>query len=336
MATAIGCAVWIAVFAGVLLVERSQLRRLGLPADGLLDWPLAAVLALGVTLTLGSLHGLLQALRQRWRPPAACTDWRDGQTVQVGGVLEVQGPALQAPFSGRPAAYLTYSAHTWQRGFEGTVPQDPHFRGLQHLPCRLRVGTTTLELRGFPSPRAIDEQVVDGPEVERAAARHLARTRWQHAPDIGSADLTALDNPHVSAAAGTGPDAGVHLINRLARETLDLPRLSGQEAALLERLRQRPWRFKERVLAPGDTVTAVGTWRASPPHLDIGYGVTRAEHALHPGQPGQPGQLAARRAGTAAAFVLVLGVLTVAAHALVWHQQGMLVRAAGEALGVPP
>lgn len=334
MATAIGCAVWIAVFAGVLLAERSQLRRLGLPADGLLDWPLAAVLALGVTLTLGSLHGLLQALRQRRHPPAAHTDWRDGQTVQVGGVLEVQGPALQSPFSGRPAAYLTYSAHTWQRSHEGTVPQDPHFRGLQHVPCRLRVGATTLELRGFPSPRAVDEQVIDGPEVERSAARHLARTRWQHAPDIGSADLAALDNPYgTAAAAGTGPDAGVHLINRLARETLDLPRLAGQEAALLERLRQRPWHFKERVLAPGETVTAVGTWRARPPHLDIGYGVTRAEHALH---PGQPGQLAVRRIGTAAAFVLVLGALTVAAHGLVWHQQGALVRAAGEALGMQP
>lgn len=331
MATAIGCAVWIAVFAAVLLVERGQLRRLALPAEGLLDWPLAALLALGVTLTLGSLHGLLLALRQRRRPAGKRADWRDGETVRIGGTLEAQGPALQAPFSGRPAAYLTYRAATQQRSYEGTVPQDPHFRGLQQVPCRLRLGTSTIELRGFPSPRAVVEQVVDGPEVERAAARHLARTPWQHAPDIGSVDLATLGSPYGSARAGAGPDAGVHLMNRLAREALDLPRLAGQEAALLERLRQRPWRFHERVLAPGETVTALGTWHTSPPHLDIGYGVTSAEHALH---PGRPEQLATRQIGTAVAFVLVLGVLTAAAHALVWHQDGALVRAAGEALGI--
>jgi hypothetical protein len=55
----------------------------------------------------------------------------------------------------------------------GGVPVAP----MQHVPCRLRVGTARIELRGFPSPRAVDEQAVDGPEVERAAARHLARTQ---------------------------------------------------------------------------------------------------------------------------------------------------------------
>lgn len=333
MRTAFGCLVWIVVFALVLLLERDQLQRLpALPRQALFDWPLAVPLALGVTLTAGSLHGLLLALWQRLRPTAATTDWRDGETVRVGGVLEVQGPVPKAPFSGRPAAYLSYSAHTGQRSFEGTVPQDPHFRGLQQAPCRLRVGTARIELRGFPSPRAVDEEAFDGPEVERAAAHHLARTPWQQAPDIASTDLTTLGKPFGTAMAGAGPDAGVHLMNHLAREVLDLPRLAGQEAALLERLRQRPWHFKERVLAPGLTVTAVGTWRASPPHLDIGYGMTGAEHALH---PGPPARLATRQIGIALAFVLVLGALTVAGHALVWHEGGALVRLAAEALGMP-
>lgn len=332
MRTTLGCLVWIVAFAAVLLVEHDQLMRLpALPRDAWLGWPLAALLTLGVTLTAGSLHGLLLALWQRLRAGAVGTNWRDGETVRVGGVLEPTGAALLAPFSGRPAAYLSYSGRAPDRGHVDATAQGPHLRGVQHLPCRLRVGSVRIELRGFPSLRAVDEQAVDGPEVERAAARHLARTRWRPSPDIGALDLATLGNPLADARPGAGPDAGAHLINPAAQEALGLPGLAGPEAALLQRLRQRPWRFHERVLAPGETVTAVGTWRAEPPHLDIAYGVTGAEHALH---PGRPEQLATRQIGIAVAVVGVLGVLTAAAHALVWHQGGALLRTAGEALGI--
>ena len=332
MKTAVGCMVWIVVFAGVLLLEHDGLMRLpAAPRGPLLAWGLAAALTLGVVLTAGSLHGLLLALWRRLRP-ADGSGWRDGQTVHVGGVLEVQGPPLQAPFSGRPAAYLTYSAHTWQRGFEGTVRQEPHFHGLQHADCRLRIGSRVIALRGFPSPRAIDEQAIDGPEVAAAAAAHLARTPWQEAPHIANADLAALDNPFAAAAAGAGAGAGRHLMNRLAREVLGLPGHAGQAGALLDRLRERPWHFKERVLAPGTTVTAIGTWREQPPHLDIGYGPTTAGHALH---PGPPARVATRELLVALVFTVVLGALTVAAHAAVWHDGGAWLRAAGQAAGIP-
>lgn len=335
MRTALGCFVWIVVFALVLLFERAQLQRLpalsDLPQRGLLDTALAALLAPGVTLTAGSLCGLFAAARRRSRGTPSPGGWRDGEVVRVGGVLEAEGAVLQAPFSGRPAVCLTYSAHTWQRGFEGTVPQDPHFRGLQHVPCRLHVDGARLALRGFPSPRHVVEQVVDGPQAEAGAARHLARTAWQASPDIASADLAAFGEPFRDARPGTGPDAGLHLMNRLASEALDLPRLAGQEAALLQRLRERPWRFKERVWAPGEAVTAVGTWHAQPPHLDVGYGVTSADHGLH---PGGAERLARRESGTALGFALVLGVLTAAVHVVAWHRDGALLRAAAQALGL--
>lgn len=332
MRTTVGCLVWIVVFAAVLLVEHDRLMRLpALPRDAWLGWPLAALLTLGVTLTAGGLQGLLLALWRRLRAGAAGTRWRDGETVRVGGLLEAPGAALLAPFSGRPAAYLSYSGRAPERGYVDATVQGPHLRGVQHLPCRLRVGSSRIELRGFPSLRAIDEQAVDGPEVERAAARHLARTRWRSAPDIGALDLATLGNPLTDATPGAGPDAGAHLINPTAQAALGLPGLAGQELRLLERLRQRPWRFYERVLAPGEMVTAVGTWRANPPHLDIAYGVTGAEHALH---PGAPAQLAQREIVIALVFTLLLGVLTVAAHALVWDQGGALLRSAGEALGI--
>jgi hypothetical protein len=103
--------------------------------------------------------------------------WRDGDVVRVAGELEAQGDVRTAPFSACPAAYLTSSAHKWQHGFDDRVPQDPHFRGLQqHVPCRLRVGPARVELRGFPSPRPVVEQVAVGPQVEASAARYLART----------------------------------------------------------------------------------------------------------------------------------------------------------------
>lgn len=150
-------------------------------------------------------------------------------------------------------------------------------------------------------------------------------------PDFAAAESAAFCEPFRDARPGAGPDAGTHLMNRLAAEALDLPRLAGHEAALLQRLRERPWRLKERVWAPGETVTAVGTWCAHPPHLDFGCGVTSAEDGLH---PGGSERLARREIGTALGFALVLGALTVAAHAVVWHRDGALLRAGAEALGL--
>ena len=332
MATAIGCVVWIVVFAGVLLLEHDGLMRLPeLPRDTWLGWPLAAALAGGVTLTAGSLHGLLLALWRRLRP-ADAGRWRDGETVRVGGVLEPLGPVLQAPFSGRPAACLTYSAHTQARGLDTSVAQDPHLRGLQQVPCRLRVGSRHIELRGFPSPQTVLEEDVTSPGAEQAAARHLARTPWQVTPDIGTFDLLSQRNPLAQARPGAGPEAGLHLINAAAQAELDLPRLAGREAPLLQRLRQHRWRFEERIWAPGQAYTAVGTWRAQPPHLDIGCGPTSAHHALH---PGTPQRLASRELVTAAVFTLVLGALTVAAHLAVRHEGGAWLRGLGQAAGLP-
>ena len=331
MGTAIGCVVWIVVFAGVLLLEHDGLMRLpAMPRDPLLAWGLAAALTLGVTLTAGSLHGLLLALWRRLRP-ADTGRWRDGERVRVGGVLEPVGPALQAPFSGRPAAYVDYTARTPERGTDGSVSQGPRLRGLQQAPCRLRVGSRHVELRGFPSPQTMPEEDVTSPEAEQAAARHLARTAWQASPDIGSVDLLSLRNPFAQVRPGAGPDAGLHLINAPAQAELDLPRLAGREAPLLQRLRQRRWRFEERIWPPGQAYTAVGTWRAQPPHLDIGYGPTRADHALH---PGTPQRLASRELITAAVFTLVLGALTVAAHLAVRHEGGAWLRSLGEAAGI--
>jgi hypothetical protein len=331
MATAFGCLVWIVVFAGVLLLEHDGLMRLpAMPRDLPLAWGLAAALSLGVTLTAGSLHGLLLALWRRLRP-ADTGRWRDGETVRVGGVLEPAGPVLQAPFTGRPAACLTYSAHAQERGLDGSVAQRPHLRGLQQVPCRLRVGSRHIELRGFPSPQPLPEEDVTSPEAEQAAARHLARATWQASPDIGSLDLLSLRNPFAQARPGAGPDAGLHLINAPAQAELELPRLAGREAALLQRLRQRRWHFEERIWPPGQAYTAVGTWRAQPPHLDIGYGPTSADHGLH---PGTPQRLASRELVTAGVFTLVLGALTVAAHLAVRHEGGAWLRSLGEAAGI--
>jgi hypothetical protein len=75
----------------------------------------------------------------------------------------------------------------------------------------------------------------------------------------------------------------------------------------------------------------VGTWRAQPPHIEIGYSAASPDHAVH---PGTPERLSIRQVGTALAFVLVLGALTLAGHVLVWYQDGVLLRQAVDALGV--
>jgi hypothetical protein len=123
----------------------------------------------------------------------------------------------------------------------------------------------------------------------------------------------------------------VHLINALAAERWGCPASPARRPRCCNACASGAGTSRNACSPRAQAVTAVGTWRADPPHLDIGYGAASAGHALH---PGRPEQLATRQIGIAVAFVLVLGALTAAAHALVWHQGGALVRTAGEALGI--
>ena len=79
-----GCLTLTGLFGLALVLERLALGERGMP----LPWLAAALLAASLTLALGSVQGVAQALRRRNAPESEPSRWRDGESVRTGGRIE--------------------------------------------------------------------------------------------------------------------------------------------------------------------------------------------------------------------------------------------------------
>ncbi len=309
-----GCLLMLALFAAALAIEWQAVGALGLPHAGLV----ATLLALLATMALGSLQGIAQAWRQRRAPQDEPARWRDGATVRVQGTLRAAAEAAQAPFSQRPAVYLDYGAWAPDPPSAARVVERPHWRGFVAAPALLQTRAGPIPLWGMPPPRHWPEQQSLGEPGRTRAARHLARTTWERAPDIALAPLDAL----MDACAGQAQQAGGvsrHLMNVEAAEALGLDGGPVGEAVLQRRLGERAWTFAERLVPPGALVTVIGTYHERPRHIDVSLSPRHPDHALH---LGAAATLAAGQWRTTLVFALVLMALALAAHALVYLDGG--------------
>jgi hypothetical protein len=165
----------------------------------------------------------------------------------------------------------------------------------------------------------LSEEQYSGPEHLDRAANHLARTDWSPAPDTWSAALEEGE-AIVSGSPGSLPS---HLINRLGRDVLGMEAASSSAPEFRQRLAERNWLLRERILGPGAEVTVVGTFRANPPRVDVSYGPTSAQHAI---TPGAAAATASRDFSQTVIFILVLALLTAAAHWVVFSSGGAVYR----------
>ncbi|MEE4135525.1 MAG: hypothetical protein V2I32_05560 [Desulforhopalus sp.] len=313
-----GCLILPAVFAAVYWLERLAVDRLELPHA----WIPAVVLAIGVTLLLGSFQGVAQAWQTKTTPETNPRSWQDGQTVRLGGVLRATGRVLQAPFSGREAVVLWYEA-TAQHWQEGNRQSRPSFRGIDLVPCVLESAAGRFALTGVPRLRDIPEEEFSGEGHLERAASHLVHSEWRAAPDFLAV------NAHEAMATFSGDAASlpVNLMNRLAREILGMDDGEGNVETCRQRLVQRKWLLRERLLAAGSEVTVVGTYHANPPRLDIGYRLDCPQHAV---VPGAAVTTAASGLRQTLIFVVVLALLTAAGHYLVFSSGGAMYRSLAE------
>ncbi len=309
----------IALFAGAAWLTHRQLHALGLPHA----WVLASLLALGVTLSLGSLQGVWQAWRRRGEPESAAL--RDGTLVRLSGELQAEGRPVLAPFSGREALFVRYAGSAAEADGDDVGTRRPHWRGLRSTPCRLRSRVGVLSLRGFPSLGAVAEQQFSGAAHHPAAAQVLAETAWQLAPELPAFDLQSAAQ---AWAIGT-----VDLINPQALQRLQMEVGRSTPAEVLRRLPERPWVFRERVVPPGVPVTVVGTWRAAQAVLDVGCGPQSPAHEI---VLGDAAALARRQFAVALGFATGLWALTLAGYGVVMVERGAWVRAALAAMGALP
>jgi len=316
-----GCLFLILMYVVAVTLEYQSLNTL--PFAGYV----AAILALGVTLVLGSLQGLVQALRLRALPETDIGQWRDGQQVRVAGTLHATGEALRAPISDRPALFCDYMGKARHVDFATARREVPHWHGFMAAPCVLRTSSVALAVVGMPSLREVPQTLYQGHEHYPSAARHLARTDWQLAPELVNVMSPAGVGLFSGGLAGLPP----HLINHAALERLRMRIGESSEAELLEALGVDQWRFGERIVPPGAEVTLIGTYRASPPSIDINSSVGTSEHAL---LLGGAERTAARHLATTLIFIVVLAGLTVAAHYAVYADDSLRYLSALRGLGL--
>jgi len=310
-----GCLALLAILTAACLLEKWALDRRALPEP----WIAAAALGLAITMTAGTVQGLLSARRlnnQRQTPPE---QWTDGQLIRIGGTMRCIGPAPRTPFTGREAALFEYEAGA--PDFAGTPRKKRGlaWRGMDMAQCALETGHGQIRLTGFPSLKHFSMQGLQSAEFMRQAARKLANTDWKFMPDTFEGRIPEMEREFANAEG----EMPVDRINRTAAEWLDIEAGKGSEQHFLDRLSERKWNFFERLVAPGDEVTAVGTYHSSPRRIDIGLGVRNAQHALY---PGNADRTAAGETRTAAVFLIVLGLITVAMHYLVYSRDGTVYR----------
>ena len=333
-----GCLTLTGLFGLALFLERLALGERGMP----LPWLAAALLAASLTLALGSVQGVAQALRRRNAPESEPSRWRDGESVRTGGRIEPSGPLLRTPLGGCDAVLVEYSIYRVPSqarigGNPQARPTPPSAKGLEMVPFRVRNAAGAIAIDGWASLAQFPEADCDHAAGREGAARVLASEPWR------------VSTPDEAVHAGRellGGPAGTPLALRLAnpaavRELLapegepnagrwtggPPPDLEGEAAvaAVRARLARHRWLLKERRLAPGDEVTVEGIYRADPPRIEVGRGPSLGapERGI---RPGLPDVTARREAHTALAFALALAVVAAAAHWLVFSSGGQFYR----------
>jgi len=316
-----GCLFLTVVFAAALTFELQHVPALGRTHT----WVVSTVLAVLATLAVGCVHGVVVALRRRMAPETDPSGWQDGATVRLSGTIRPHGEALRTPFGHLDAVAMEYRARTTEH--HNDVRQgSPGWRGRASVASLLDTGSMRLALSGTPTLRHFPEVQHAGEAALCDAARHLANTVWQIAPDLTDVDLHA-----VAALRDHGADAlPAHLVDRRAADALQMDASDPTPEHYLARLRERPWMFAERAIPVGCTVTVTGTWRALPPRIEVGYGPRTAEHAIQPGE-------AVRVASSELTHTLVISAAIAAcaagAHYVVLADGGALYHALRTVLG---
>ena len=166
----------------------------------------------------------------------------DGKEEAVWGRIEPLGAALTAPFSGRPCVAYEYDAK------KDPAPDDENatastLAGFALTPSVIRSSRGDVRLLGFSLLSEFPETVVDDPEAVHRATRHAASSQPE---EMGLAKLGSLISAMDDAMAD---DDGSVRKDMKAKDAT----VTDLEACVLT----------EKIVAPGETVTAIGIWDAS-------------------------------------------------------------------------
>ena len=169
----------------------------------------------------------------------------DGKEEAVWGPIEPLGATLAAPFSGRPCVAYEYDAKnpTTVDSRGRTNPSASAMAGFALAPSVIRSSRGEVRLLGFSLLTEFEEQQLEGPEAFERAVRHASSSEFE---EMGLAKLGAMISLMDDAMADD--DGSV-------RKDMRTGGASASELASCT--------LKEKIVAPGQTVTAIGIWDAA-------------------------------------------------------------------------
>lgn len=258
--------------------------------------PMAGVIGLPVLSSFLSIAGLGAAwsLIASWRKQRALAkhprDWRDGDLVGISGQIRSERAPVIAPASGKSCALYEYELG--RDGDDGSrASTRKAFIGMVAAGASLHSANGRFHLNGFPILQNLPiDRYGSSEHLRRMAERLLAVTVKPHTGGLAGIGAALSELGEILADAD-----GVVSHDQASFHQFDLDEFreqgDGAVAALSEHLYENGYHVQEKCVPEGATVTVYGRYRASDRSIDIGSGLSHAEHGLALGAIGGGGEL---------------------------------------------
>jgi len=302
-----GCLFLIAAWAGLTWYESLLLEGRDLPMPGVLAFVLAMLLAA----TLGNLHGIWMAIVGMRGAAVEPGQWTPGSVVRVSGiVMPRSGNGIQTPVQKRNVVAYTY---LWGAKKHAASEDSMDFcvSGMDRVPIELRTPAGPIQLDGFPSLEHFPPDHLEGVSWHRPAAAWVLSRQWEER-DLKGLNATSAAQQVAKTLSGEMP-AKLPLdlmsgrwFNRLLSEEV-----GGVEGKLVALLSAWYWRFEERFIPMGATISVKGKYRDNPPSIDVQASLFNMDLEVRPGTAAgaAKGELIRAIVG-----LVLTGGLAVAAH----------------------
>lgn len=273
--------------------------------------PMAGSFGLPILSAFLSLAGLgaVWSVIASWRKQRALAknprDWRDGDLVGVSGQIRSDRAPVIAPASGKRCALFEYELG---RDGDGDSRSDMRkaFIGMVASGASLHAAGARFHLNGFPILQQLPNDRYSSTEhLRRMAERLLSVPVKPHTGGLGSIGAALAELGAILADAD-----GIVSHDQASFHGFDLDEFreqgDGAVAALADYLYENGYFVQEKCVPEGATVTVFGRFRASDRSIDIGSGMSHAEHGLALGAVGGGGEL-----GRSLVSLVVFGGLAV-------------------------
>jgi hypothetical protein len=238
-----GCLLWLLQLAGLVGLYYLAFRgRFSPPAD------LLGALAGGffLLLAIGAFRNVLAARRNRARLDRALAGgpFEDGQPIAAVGPIVALGAPIPAPFSHQPCVVYSYDISHVQKGHGSSRDSDvKDVSGFALTPCIVQTPAGNVRILGFPTLEGFADVRLSEPEDLASAESYLRSAPFE---EMGITKIAKVFSAVKDVL--TDEDGYIRKDWRMAGEDF--------------RPDPRKHTIKEQIVRDGETVTALGLYKA--------------------------------------------------------------------------